>query len=122
MTFFAKLGITEERKVSYLRNILYVILLIMIITKRVNLQKKSFGNSKPKFQIHVTLLTKLGIAEERSVSYSRDVLDVVINHDVNKENFQANIYLVNFNNRNTRKRCKICSKLTIKSSSRLTFT
>ena len=30
----------------------------------------------------------------------------------------ANIYLFKFNNRNTRKRCKICSKLTIKTLER----
>ena len=30
----------------------------------------------------------------------------------------ANIYLFKVNNRNTRKRCKICSKLTIKTSER----
>ena len=28
--------------------------------------------------------------------------------------FSGNIYLFKFNNRNTRKRCEICSKLTIK--------
>ena len=30
--------------------------------------------------------------------------------------YSANIYLFKVNNRNTRKRCKICSKLTIKTS------
>ena len=32
--------------------------------------------------------------------------------------FPANIYLFRFNNRNTRKRCGICSKLTIKTPKR----
>ena len=32
--------------------------------------------------------------------------------------FPANIYLFKFNNRNTRKRCEICSKLTIKTPER----
>ena len=31
-----------------------------------------------------------------------------------KANFPANIYLFKINNRNTRKRCEICSKITIK--------
>ena len=31
-------------------------------------------------------------------------------------NNPANIYLFNINNRNTKKRCEICSKLTIKTS------
>ena len=33
----------------------------------------------------------------------------------------ANIYLFKANNRNTRKRCEICSKLTIKTSEQLVF-
>ena len=33
-------------------------------------------------------------------------------------NFPANIYLFKFNNRNTRKRCKICLKLTAKTPER----
>ena len=93
----------------------------MIIMKHVNLQRESFGNFQYKFKIHLTLHTKLGIADERNGSYSRNILDVVISQGVNKENFPANIYLFNVNNRNTRKRCKICSKFTIKSYSRLTF-
>ena len=32
--------------------------------------------------------------------------------------FPANIYLFKVNNRNTRKRCKICSKLAIKTPER----
>ena len=32
--------------------------------------------------------------------------------------FPANIYLIKVNNRNTRKWCEICSKLTIKTSER----
>ena len=79
----------------------------MIIMKRVNLQRERFGNSQLKFKIHLTLHTKLGIADERNVSYSRNILDVVISqgvNKVNKENFPANIYLFNVNNRNTRKR------------------
>ena len=32
--------------------------------------------------------------------------------------FPANIYLFKVNNRNTRKRCEICSKLTIKTPER----
>ena len=34
------------------------------------------------------------------------------------ETTPANVYLFKFNNRNTRKRCKICSKLTIKTPER----
>ena len=30
------------------------------------------------------------------------------------EHIRANIYLLEFNNKNTRKRCEICSKVTIK--------
>ena len=33
---------------------------------------------------------------------------------INSTYYPANIYLLKFNNRNTRKRCEICSKLTIK--------
>ena len=33
-------------------------------------------------------------------------------------NFPANIYLFKFNNRHTRRRCEICSKLTIKTQKR----
>ena len=76
----------------------------MIIMKRVNLQRERFGNSQLKFKIHLTLHTKLGIADERNMSYSRNMLDVVISQGVSKENFPANIYLFNVNNRNTRKR------------------
>ena len=36
----------------------------------------------------------------------------------NCNNCPANSYLFNDNNRNTRKRCEICSKLTIKSPER----
>ena len=32
--------------------------------------------------------------------------------------YQANIYLLKVNNRNTKKRCEICSKLTIKTPER----
>ena len=35
-------------------------------------------------------------------------------HVLNKEGYQADIYLLKVNNRNTRTRCEICSKLTIK--------
>ena len=37
----------------------------------------------------------------------------------NRTEYPANIYLFKVNNRNTRKRCEICSKLTIKTPERL---
>ena len=33
---------------------------------------------------------------------------------VRNKQYPANIYFLKFNNRNTRKRCKVCSKLTMK--------
>ena len=36
----------------------------------------------------------------------------------NKSHYSANIYLFKVNNRNTRKRCEICLKLTIKTPER----
>ena len=38
-----------------------------------------------------------------------------------QKNYPANIYLLEVNNRNTRKRCEICSKLTIKTPERHPF-
>ena len=39
-------------------------------------------------------------------------------HVLNKEGYQADIYLLKVNNRNTRTRCEICLKLTIKTPKR----
>ena len=41
-----------------------------------------------------------------------------VKQERNQRIFPANIYLFNVNNRNTRKRCEICSKLTIKTPER----
>ena len=43
----------------------------------------------------------------------KDNMEIVI-RGLRIHNFQANIYLFNFYERNIRKRCEICSKLTIK--------
>ena len=40
--------------------------------------------------------------------------EVFLKEEKLKSNFPANIYLFKVNNRNTRKSCEICSKLTIK--------
>ena len=39
---------------------------------------------------------------------------VDIRHIISGKSFYADIYLIKVNNRNTKKRCEICSKLTIK--------
>ena len=48
--------------------------------------------------------------------YDRDLLKEFrsIVNDRLYQSFPANIYVLKVNNRNTRKRCEICSKLTIK--------
>ena len=51
------------------------------------------------------------------VTNSSDGDDVNSNHITQCSNkYPADIYLIKFNNRNNRKRCEICSKLTIKTS------
>ena len=51
-----------------------------------------------------------------SFPYDRDLLKEFrsIENDRLYQTFPANIYVLKVNNRNTRKRCEICSKLTIK--------
>ena len=56
------------------------------------------------------------------VTNSSDGDDVNSNHITQCSNkYPADIYLIKFNNRNNRKRCEICSKLTIKHRSNATL-
>ena len=41
------------------------------------------------------------------------------NNEKRRRGFYLNVYLFKFNNRDSRKRCEICSKLTIKTPERL---
>ena len=58
----------------------------------------------PKFNIHITL---------PRMSYERLIYARSIGYFAS-EDYPAGIYLLKVNNRNSRTRCEICSKLTIK--------
>ena len=49
-------------------------------------------------------------------SYAEDIYTYIAKTTLNR--FPANIYLFKVSNRNTRKRCEICSKLTVKTPER----
>ena len=55
----------------------------------------------------------------------QQAVNYIVQSNSNKHDFSfifpANVYLLKVNNRNTRKRCEICSKLTIKTLERRQF-
>ena len=63
-------------------------------------------------RIPVTVEKKLGDKLDEAVPYVEVANRVIINEN------PASIYLLKVNNRNTRTRCEICSKLTIKTPQR----
>ena len=62
-----------------------------------------------------------GVAS-KGVSHMTILFAMVWKYVGNPVTFPANIYLFKMNNRNTRKRCEICSKLTIKTPKRRHWT
>ena len=64
--------------------------------------------SSPHWSIAVLLLMQFAKNNEYYLKALKNT------HVLNKEGYQADIYLLKVNNRNTRTRCEICSKLTIK--------
>ena len=101
---------------------------ISAIEKKLSESRKKLWNPEKYFRVHKKKKKKKKEIEknfffgiEKKNSESRNICyknrEKILNSMTsNSMNLPANIYLFKVNNRNTRERCKICSKLIIKTS------
>ena len=100
MIYIEVLNNTLEYNVSYHLKSLVLVMWIREITENIQLSKV---NNRKTRKICSKLTIETQEKDHCCQEYSKSAIE-----------FPADIYLLKFNNRNTRTRCEICSKLAIK--------